>query len=379
MSDHDIETVAIYLPSLAGGGAERVMVSLANGFVRRGLAVDLILARAEGPYLPEVAKAVRIIDLGCSRVLTSLPGLVRYLRQTRPTALLTAMSHANVIAVLARDLARVPTRVVISERDHFSASLGRARGLRARGLIALMRRVYRRADAAVAVSEGVADDMAFRMGLPRNRIDVIFNAVDVDEVQARADAAFLPPWLDGPPGALIVAVGRLAPQKGFTTLISAFARVRAERPARLVILGEGPLREALEAEAKRLGVAADVGLPGFVENPFPVLRRADLFVLSSRHEGFPNVLIQAMACGTPVVATECPSGPAEILDGGRWGRLVPVDDDAALAKAISATLDGPDHPDVAARAAAFNLDRAVTGYLDVLLPENGKPRSECAV
>ncbi|WP_275886922.1 glycosyltransferase [Thiohalospira halophila] len=361
------DKLALYLPSLRGGGAERVMVTLANSFAERGYEVDLVLASAEGPYLDEVEDGVRVVDLGCPRVRRSLPGLVRYLKRERPRAMLSAMGHANAIALVARMIARVPTRLIVSERTHFSVSLEQAGGFWARLTGHLGRRIYRRADGIIAVSEGVSDDLAVRAGLPRERIEVVFNPAVGRWLEALAAEPANEFWSSTNGGPLVVAMGRLTEAKDFTTLIRAFALLREQLSARLVILGEGPLRGELEKEAENLGVSSNVYLPGFVDNPFPVITRADLFVLSSAWEGLPNGLIQAMACGTPVVSTDCPSGPDEILEGGRWGHLVPVGDETALAEAMVATLDECTPPDVVARAAEFSVDRAADGYLAVML------------
>ena len=367
--------VAVYLPSLRGGGAERVMVTLANGFAARGYAVDLVLATAEGPYLKDVDAAVRVVDLKARRVATSLPALVRYLRRERPVAMLAAMGHSNVIAVLARRLALVPTRVVVSERANFSISKANASW---RGDLVgwFMRRAYPKAHGITAVSEGVADDLANALGLSRSSIEVIYNPVVTDTLLLRSREAPEHPWLEDGGGPVILSVGRLTIQKGFSTLIHAFARLRQAREARLIILGEGELRPDLEKLIADLGLDSDVVLPGFSGNPFTYMRLAKLFVLSSAWEGLPNVLIQAMACGTPVVSTDCPSGPAEILENGKWGRMVPVGDVDALAKAMAEALDEKEHPDVAARAAEFNVDRAVEGYLRVMLSACGPENSE---
>lgn len=356
--------LALFLPSLRGGGAERMMVQLANGFVERGYFVDLVLAKAEGPYLAEVRPDVQIVDLGCRRVLQSLPGLMRYLRRARPHALLSALNHANVIACLAHRLARVSTRLVISERNTLSVS--RPQNARGRLVPWFMRWTYPWADAVVAVSRGVADDLVRTIGISAERVQVIYNPVVDDDLLAKPKEPLDHPWFtDGAPP-VVLGVGRITEQKDFQTLIRAFARVRAERPARLLILGEGELRPQLEALVHELGLQDDVALPGFVANPFPYMARAAVFVLSSRWEGLPTVLIEAMACGCPVVSTDCPSGPREILEDGRWGRLVPVGDVETLAEAIAATLDAKNHPDVARRAQDFSVDRAVEGYLRVL-------------
>lgn len=368
MTTFSNKRLAIYVPSLRGGGAERVMVTVANGFAQRGYGVDLVLARAEGPYLKDVTDNVRLVDLKSSRVLTSLPGLVRYLRQERPHALLSAMRHANVVAITARTLARVPTRVVVSERNNFSMSKKHTSSCRARVVGRLMRWAYRQADGVIAISGGVAEDLAARLEIPREKINVVYNPLDIDRVQALSILEPTRIFRDKREGRFIIGVGRLVDQKRFTDLLKAFAKVRLVTPVRLCILGEGPLRDSLQAEIERLGLENEVAMPGFIQNPFALLRHADLFVLSSGWEGFGNVLVEAMACGTPIVSTKCPSGPEEILENGIWGRLVPVGDVDALAEAMIVSLDESNHPDVASRAAEFSVDRAIDGYLRVLMP-----------
>lgn len=368
--------LALYLPSLRGGGAERVMVTLANGIAQRGYAVDLVLAKAEGPYLGDVAENVRVVDLRAARVATSLPGLVRYLRRERPVAMLSALSHANVIAVLARRLAGVPVRVVVSERANFSLSKANALSWRGRMMGHFMRWSYPLAEGVVAVSRGVADDLARSVKLPRDAIDVVYNPVMTNDLIAMSRSEPEHPWFAEGQPPVVLGVGRFVFQKDFSTLVRAFARVRANRPVRLLILGEGELRGELESLVRSLDIEKDVALPGFRDNPFPYMRAASVFVLSSAWEGLPNALIQAMACGTPVVSTDCPSGPAEILENGRWGRLVPVGDEIALAEAMAATLDQTEHPDVAARAADFSVDRAVEGYLRVMVPDEYRASKE---
>ncbi|MXS84839.1 glycosyltransferase [Nitrosomonas sp. HPC101] len=366
--------IAIYLPSLRGGGAERAMVTLANGFAERGLKVDLVLASAEGPYLSEVSSGVNIIDLKSSRVLASLPGLVRYLRRERPQAMLSALNHANVIAVVARMLAGVPVRLVVSERNNVSLSGSSSKNLRSRVVLYMMRWAYRKADGVTAVSRGVADDLANTINLPRDRISVIFNPVVTPELIEKSRMPLEHPWLGEGKPPVILGVGRLTPQKDFSILIRAFARVRAEYDCRLVILGEGELRGELEQLVTSLGIQDSVQLPGFAENPFAWMSRVQLFVLSSRWEGLPNVLIQAMACGAAVVSTDCPSGPDEILERGKWGKLVPVRDEEALAEAIAALLEVPGNllPDVRQRAGDFKQELAVGAYLNVMCEDQSK-------
>lgn len=364
--------IAIYLPSLRGGGAERAMVTLANGFADQGLKVDLVLARAEGPYLSEVSSAVRVVDLQSSRVLTSLPSLVRYLRREHPRAMLSALSHANVIAIMACMLSRITVRLVVSERSNLSMSSSKPQNWRARIVLSLMHRIYRRAEGVVAVSRGVADDLAKTIDLPRDRISVVYNPVVTPELIEKSGMLLEHSWLGEGKPPVILGVGRLTRAKDFATLICAFERVRAHRDCRLVILGEGELRAELEQLVVSLGIQDSVQLPGFSDNPFVWMSRVRLVVLSSRWEGLPNVLIQAMACGAAVVSTDCCSGPDEILEWGKWGTLVPVGDMEALAQAMAAVLDTPHEqlPDVRRRAEDFRQELAVDGYLKVLgLPE----------
>lgn len=362
------EILAIYLPTVKGGGAERVMVTLANAFAERGYAVDLVLASAIGPYLSEVSPAVNVVDLKRARVITSLPGLVRYLRRRKPTALLSAMGHANLVALLANKISGGNTRVLVSERNDTSLEANQNKGFRSLIIRALNSYLYRSADAVHAVSHGVAVASARELRLPLERIQVVYNPVVTQQILEMSRANIDLPWLINDGRKLIVAAGRLTKQKDFATLIRAFALVQSKTNAHLVIMGEGELRSDLEQLVVENSLQEAVLLPGFVENPFAVMNQADLFVLSSAWEGLPNVLIQAMACGTPVVSTDCPSGPAEILEKGQWGRLVPVSDVEALAKAMLATLTETEPPDVASRAAYFSVKRAADEYLRLLLP-----------
>ena len=357
--------IAVFLPSLAGGGAERVLLTLAAGFAARGRPTDLVLADASGPYLQEVPDAVRTVDLGAGRVIRSLPGLTRYLRRRRPQALVAGLGHANLVALWARTLARRTPRVVVSEHG-----VADAQGARRRPIYLLwprlVRRFYPQADAIVAVSAGLADDLATRTGLDRRRIRVIYNPVVTPALLERARAGLDHPWFaaDAPP--VVLSVGRLTEQKDYPLLIRAFARVVEQRPARLMILGEGEDRGALEALVRELGLAGEVALPGFVDNPFAYMARAAVFALSSRWEGLPTVLIEALACGCPVVSTDCRSGPREILEGGRFGRLVPSGAVDELAAAIRSTIDAPPPPVPAGVLERFRPERVVDEYLALL-------------
>jgi glycosyltransferase involved in cell wall biosynthesis len=358
--------VSIFLPSLAGGGAERAISTLAGGLAARGAEVCLVLGQARGPYLGDVDARVRIVDLHRTSLPAALPALVRHLRDERPDALLAAMSHANVVAALAHRLARSKARLVLSERVHVSSLFLGYRGWRMRLTRTLMRLTYPWAERMVTVSDGVAQDLLLHVPLAPSRVLAIPNPVVDEALHARAAAAPAHAWLASRDVPVLLGVGRLNAQKDFATLIAAFASLRRTRPLRLLILGEGEERGALLEQARSLGVAGDVALPGFDANPFAAMRACSAFVLSSRYEGLPGVLIQAMACGARVVSTDCPSGPSEVLQGGRWGRLVPVGDSAAMAAAIAATLDDPAPPDARLRAADYTAPLAVQRYAEVL-------------
>jgi glycosyltransferase involved in cell wall biosynthesis len=359
--------IALFLPSLRGGGAEKVMVNLALGFVEQGLKVDLVLAKAEGPYLSRVPEEVRVVDLGARRVLYSLPGLVRYLRRERPQAMLSALNYANIVAIWAKLLARVQTHLVVSERNTLSCSTQNASSVRVKLLPLLIKIFYPYADAVVAVSHGVAEDLITMTGLPMEKVKVIYNPVITPELFVKAEEPLDHPWFRPGEPPVVLGVGRLTKQKDFPTLIRAFALVRKERPARLMILGEGEERPKLETLARELGIEEDFVLPGFVENPYKYMKRASAFVLSSRWEGLPTVLIEALALGVPVISTNCPSGPAEILEHGKWGCLVPVGEPHLLARAILEILQNdvriPSHKTAWER---FSKENAVIAYLQVL-------------
>ena len=356
--------VALFLPSLHGGGSERVMVRLAQGFTNEGLRVDLVLANAEGPYLKELPQAVRVINLKSRRVLYSLPGLVRYLRRERPKAMLSTMAHTNIIALWGKKIAHVPTRLVIREATNITLTSKNSRLKKERLLPLLIKFMYSQADSIVANSQGVAKELIKITSIPSNKITVIYNPVISPDLFAKADEPLSHPWFND--NLVILSAGRLSPEKDFSTLIEAFAIIYKEHQLRLMILGEGRERAKLEALVQQLGLGDYVALPGFVDNPYKYMKRASVFVLSSRWEGLPNVLIEALALGTPVVATDCPSGPREILEEGRWGRLVPPGDVNALADAVRATLQKKPILPPPEWKKAYEVDTVVRQYLNLL-------------
>jgi len=361
--------IALFVPSLRGGGAERVVVTLANALVQRGFKVDILLVKAEGPYLSEVSSAVNVIDFGRSRLFLSLLDLVRYLRSRKPTTLFSFMRHANLVALLAKKISGGNARLVVSERTDGLASIREKKEYFFYRLKFFIRYLYLSADAIHAVSCGVAESCAKELNLRLDSIRVVYNPVVTQQFLAMSYAKVDFSWFskDGRP--LILSVGRLTEQKDFATLIQAFALVRLKINARLLILGDGNLRSDLDLLIADHNLQQSILIQGFVDNPFVLMRLADVFVLSSAWEGLPNVLIQAMACGTPVVSTNCRSGPNEILENGKWGHLVQVGDVKSLHHAILDTLVNKNLPDVATRASDFSLQRTIDEYLMLLLPD----------
>jgi len=291
------------------------------------------------------------------------------LRRERPRYLLAANTYANVIAVLAKKLARVQTRTVISEHIILSISIHNSENVRGKYLPLLAKRIYPWADEIVAVSEGVADDLADTLGLSRNRIQVIYNPVVTPEFFEKTREVLEHPWFQPGEPPVILGVGRLTKQKDFPTLIRAFALVRKRHPCRLVILGEGEERFKLEALISELGISENVDMPGFVDNPYKYMAHAAVFALSSIWEGLPTVLIEALACGTRIISTDCPpSSPRKILGEGRYGTLVPVGDIDALANALLGTLTKEHNVSTTPPAAwlPFTLEAVLPSYINVL-------------
>jgi N-acetylgalactosamine-N,N'-diacetylbacillosaminyl-diphospho-undecaprenol 4-alpha-N-acetylgalactosaminyltransferase len=365
--------VLFVINSLAGGGAERVMTTLLRGSRAQAARHDCALAlldREEDAYtLPDWLPVHRLdCRHGLRRSITQLNALVA---RERPDVALSFLTRANV--ALAATMAPRRRPFVISERVNTTAHLGT--GMAARVSKAMVRLAYPRADAIIAVSQGVADTLVSDFGVKAERNRVIPNPVDLDSIAAlaaRAPAApIAPPY--------VVAMGRLVPNKNFALAIRAFAQ--SETAGRLVILGQGPEHGALRALGDSLGLGERLVMPGFADNPYAILAGARALILSSNAEGFPNALVEALATGIPAVATDCRSGPAEVLDvparpaagavvAGRGGLLVPVDDGAAMAEALRRIAVPEERERLArlgqARVRDFGVERAVTRYWDVI-------------
>lgn len=398
LDDQTPKHIALFVKSFKGsGGAERVFLNLASGLVARGHRVDLVMARYEGHFLDQIPPEIRVVDLRVrsarqslwvlprlgkeaffwakmilarkpNYVLGALAGLANFLKREQPDVVIASMHYPNIVSVIARELAQVESRIILTIHSTFSEEIAISKRKRPKGnKLEVNKRLFPKADAVVAVSQGVADDLALTLSLPEETFTTIYNPVVTEFLEQQAKEPLVHPWFEGDGPPVLLAVGGFKPAKDHMTLLRAFALVRAERDVRLIILGEGKLRESLSHQAEQLGIAADLEMPGFVANPFQYMAGASLFVLSSVFEGLGMVLVEAMACGCPVISTDCPSGPSEILEQGRFGTLVPMKDEQSMAKAIIHALDTPhDTARLVARGREFSLDRATENYLELI-------------
>jgi len=358
-------TVGIFIHSFAGGGAERSAVTLANAIAERGWRVQFIVQTIDGPWRKMLDPRTDVLVLG-GRARWLPIRLGRYLRWHQPKAIISFMTGFNIIAIISAILSGWRGRLIVTEHTSLQATLARWRSWRSWVLWGLMRLLYRRADLIVAVSQQLACDLVKEMNLPAEKVVAIPNPLPVEEIRQAAIAPVSHRFFsEGVP--VLMAVGRLCPSKDFPTLVRAVADLRKRRDVRLIVLGEGPARSELEILVQSLGLSDVVDLPGFVSPPWPWMARADVLALSSRAEGWPNVLAEGLALGVPVVATDCPTGPREILAGGKFGHLVPIGDVIAMSIALEDILENPpDRGILRGRADEWSTERVVESYLSIL-------------
>jgi glycosyltransferase involved in cell wall biosynthesis len=358
--------ISILLPDLRGGGAERVMLDLGREFAQAGHTVEFALMQAVGEFLPKARQDFGVVDLAAPRI-RQLPGrLARYLRDRRPNAVIANMWPLTSVSVVGRALSRHRCKLLLVEHNTLSrqyANWGKGHALR---MALSLATTYRFADMIAAVSEGAATDIAALARLPRSRVSVLHNPIPQKPMPSEDERTTADRMWNCPSGLRILTVGSLKDQKNHPLLLSSFAAM-GRLEARLMLLGQGGNEVALRALASNLGIADRVIFAGFHHDPSAFYATADLFVLSSDYEGFGNVIVEALSFGLPVVSTDCPSGPAEILQNGRFGRLVPVGDAEALAGAMSEALCKPVHRDaLKQRAAEFDPGKAAAKYLKLL-------------
>lgn len=368
----EMERLAFFLPSLDAGGAERVLLALAGEIGSRGYRCDLLAARAGGAWEHNVPDHVRYLPLGAAKPLLATARLARYLRQERPSAILSTVFPANVACLLAHRLARTNVRCVVREANRTLDDIQSSSPWTALGNRIALRWLYPKADAIVALTDGLAQHLAGLVPLSRQNVAVISNPC----IPSRATATTTLPTVspDDPP--LVLACGRLEPQKDFVTLLEAFAIVRRHKSARMLILGTGSQLPSLIAHARSLGIGPDVEFAGYADDPRAWMKRSKVFVSSSRWEGFPNVLMEALDCGCPVVATRSSDAVTDIMADGTYGDVVPVGDPAAMARSIAEILAGRRFPDARDHLQRYDLRRIADRYLEVLIGSALRARDE---
>jgi glycosyltransferase involved in cell wall biosynthesis len=359
--------IAFLLVNLNGGGAEKVMLTLAGEFAETGLKIDLVLVKLGGDYRELIHPKIRVVNFSNSRLITALPLLVNYLRQNRPKVLISALEDPNTLALTAKILARVPTKFIVSVHNPVCFNEKGSSQLKQKFRPLFIRWLFPFADAIVAVSQGVADGIVQISGLPSARITVIYNPIFSPELLTKFDEYVDCDWFVNDQTPVVLGVGRLSKEKDFPSLIRAFAMVRNQSyPVKLIILGQGEELQYLESLVKELDLVGDVAFLGFVSNPYTYMRKAKMLVVTSLFEGFGNVLVEAMIAGTPVISTDCEGGPSEILAAGKYGKLIDVGDIQGLAAAMIDTLTNPPNNDLLKRRGMeFSVETASLKYKEL--------------
>lgn len=360
--------ITLFLSDLSGGGAEKVFVNLAHGLLDLGYNIDFVLARAVGPYIRQLDEKINLIDLKSTKLLLSLPKLHQYLKQANSSLIISGLEDTNLIALCAKVSVNNNTPLIVTVHNALTHEIRHSNSLKRKLVPYLLPFFYSMVDAVVAVSNGVSSDLQ-KLGVKDNKIQVIYNPIVNSKLLSKASSEILHPWFSKKAKVpVILGVGRLTEQKDFRTLLRAFALVLKEKTCRLMILGEGSELTNLVELGEYLGLSLnkDFCFPGFTQNPYAYMSQASMLVLSSKWEGFGNVLVEAMAVGTPVVATDCNYGPNEILVDGEYGELVPVENPQEMSLAILRTLEMPCPRDrLQARALDFSEKIIAQKYIQL--------------
>lgn len=359
------ERISFFIPSLSFGGIEANTIRLAKAFYNEGNIVDIVVVNSKNDYKERIPNGINIVDLDCDKLIFSLPKIIKYIKEKKPIALISASEGVNIITAIAKQFVKnTPTKIIISVRTHLSTEYKESNSRIKRIFPILSRFFYPGVDSIVAVSKGVANDIEQLLNIPIEDINVIYNPI-VDESIADLSNEIIdhPIFQKNRNYKIILGAGRLTKQKDFKTLIYAFNEVRKTINSKLVIIGEGNERKNLEKTIKELEIENEVALIGFVQNPYPYMKNSDVFVLSSIWEGFGNVIVEAMATGTNVVSTNCQSGPSEILDNGKYGKLVEVGDYNQLSDSIIKMIEDPKSEKfIKERAYFFSVESTLNEY-----------------
>lgn len=359
--------LTFFLANLEGGGVQKATMRLIHELIRENIRVTLVVIKAGGTVEHEVPDGCTLVDLDCSRARYAFVRLILYLLRERTSTAVSSQTHLNTLLIFVRLLTRYPRQLVVREHITFNTGITMDKRLSERLRPWMIRLFYPFASAVVAVSRQ-AQASIYQYAGYKKKIHVIQNGLDLAAIHSRADQPPAHQWLENLAGAtLVVGMGRLSPQKNFSVLLKAFSLLEKKQNRRLIILGEGPELEKLTTLSRALNIQNQVVFPGYIENPYPILARAGVFVLSSKWEGFANVVIEALACGAPVIATDCPGGPTDILTGKPFARIVPVDDPAAMANAMEAMLTAEkDRGQIIEYARTFSIQQVARQYIDLI-------------
>ena len=362
----NVSHLAIVIGSLQMGGAEKAAVHLANEFERRGIRVDMVMVNAKGEFISHLEPGVRVIDLKARHTRRAGKPFRNYILKEQPEIVIAIQSHVQLMVLMTRHKHRFTFPVILNEQSIFSSNVP-ARGLKNILIRILAKKYFPLADAVAAVSTATAKDFTVCFPELNGRVDVIYNPVLPSVLTKETISVPDHPFFQTQEIPLIMSAGRLNPSKDFNTLLKAVSIVRKQIPVHLMILGEGEERENLLRQAKELQITESFSLPGFIPNPMSWMNYASVFVLSSKYEGLPFVLVEAMSVGCPVISTDCPGGSSEILGNGTYGRMVPVGDPERMAEAIVFTLKNRINKSILQkRASDFSAGSVVNNYLELI-------------
>ncbi|MFA6280556.1 MAG: glycosyltransferase [Bdellovibrionales bacterium] len=374
LDDHNLTTclppdIALFTATLGGGGAERILINLATFFASNGWRVDLVVCKFVGELKDQVPPTVRIVSLDQKRVVFSLPDYLRYLKIAKPPIVLSSIERPSIIAGFGKWLSKHQHKLFIRMEGTLITSEPLWKQFYRLPWLTLLAFSYPKADGIFAISKGIAQQLMCVPTLKKTPIHLIYNPLIQPDFSSRIKEEPVYPSCIDTTLPTLIAVGRLHQQKDYPTLLKAFALVRKKSPSQLLILGVGPLKNKLKQLAASLGVAKDTHFLGFVTNPLSYIHRANVFVLSSAWEGLPGVLIEALTTGTPVISTDCRTGPSDVLENGRFGKLVPVGDEVALANGIIEILQRPKPPmsaELLHHLNQFKVDAVAQKYRQIL-------------
>jgi glycosyltransferase involved in cell wall biosynthesis len=366
--------ILLFIRALHGGGAQRAMVRYANALTDRGYDTTVLVLNDKGEFNKELNANVNLIVLKANRIITAIPSITKQLKLIDPDVIMVTEPACNIAVIIARLFSGIQTRLLIREGLFPSVACKESPYLQTRISYRLAPYLYKKADVIVGIASELADDLSTFLKVPRDEITLIpINPVVTPKLYELAEQSTNHEWLNNKYCPVFLGVGRLEAQKDFKTLIKAFCLVRKKIKCKLIIIGNGNLHDELTSQIQETDYSKDIDLAGFNVNPFSFMAKADVLVLSSRYEGLPNTLIEALACGVPSVSTDCKSGPRDILNSGEFGPLVPVGDEFQMSDAMLDTLNNPIDKDILiARGAEYTLDKSIDAYLVHMFPDDYK-------